>query len=359
MKNLFLLSFAVAFASMVTACNEPDGPNVSNQPTEDGLLTLSTELLEFTAEGDTETVDITGKNWNSVPSADWIGVAETESGITVTVGRNESTEPRSGSVTISNNEDSKIISVRQEGDEPPVDNTLTITPARVTFPVEGGSETFMVTSEPAWTATPAADWITVELVDGGFKVTVGACPLAAGRGGVVMVDNGNQEEFKYVAVDQTGTGEALSTFTGDVDMGEFPLGRLACLENTNNGLCDAYTTTSWTSGVSFNRRFMGTGYYITTQFNASLESGGVLPNGVYQIARNDNPWHVLGGFTPNGMAFIGMWLYQLENDVEVAKGPIVYGTLTVSRTEDIYTIEIDALDDAGNAVTGTLTGTGA
>ena len=104
---------------------------------------------------------------------------------------------------------------------------------------------------------------------------------------------------------------------------------------------------------------MGTGYYITTQFNASLESGGVLPNGVYQIARNDNPWHVLGGFTPNGMAFIGMWLYQLENDVEVAKGPIVYGTLTVSRTEDIYTIEIDALDDAGNAVTGTLTGTGA
>jgi hypothetical protein len=346
---------------MMAACNEPEEPGKQEEPTKDGLLNFSTKSLEFTAEGETKTVDITGNNWKATPGADWIGVAEVDGGITVTVGANESTDPREGSITVANNEDTQTISVTQVGAEPPVDPTLTIDPLIVNFPVEGGEQMITVTSEPAWEAIPHADWISVELVDGGFKVIVEACPLVAGRGGAIDVLNGNEMEYKYVTVNQAGTGATpLSTFTDDVAIGEMPLGVLAYNPDQFDGLADSYIGTSMSGTVAPGRRgYTGTGYYFPIQFNTTTESAGVIPSGVYTIARNDAPWHVLGGFTPNGSVLVGLWIHKLENDAEVNSGPVVYGTVTVSRTGDIYTVVIDGLDDAGNAVTATLTGTGA
>lgn len=360
MKKLLNLSFAIALMGVVAtgtiACDGKDEPK-------DGLLSLSTESLEFIAAGETKTVDVTGKNWKATPSDTWIEVTQTEGKITVVVGENETTDPRTGSITVENADDAKTISVTQEAGEPPVvvDPTLTLDPLKVDFLVEGGTATVTVTSELEWEAGANADWIEVVRTETGFTITVAACPLATGRGGAVTVQNGNETEMKYVAVQQAGTGASISEFTEDVEMGTLLLRGLSYSPNGNVAGADVYLAVPMTDGLTPGYRgqgYAGTGYAFTLQFNATAESGGIIPDGTYQIARNDDPWHVLGGFTPNGQVLIGMWARRVENGVEVQKGPVVYGTVEVTRADGVYTIEVDGLDDKGNAVTATLTGTG-
>lgn len=353
MKKILFIIAAIALTGMV-ACNDSEDPK-------DGKLTLSTESLEFPAAGDTKTVDVTGRNWTATESDPWIGIEQSEGKITVTIGKNETTGARTGSITVKNADDTQTISVTQAASSTVVDPTLTLDPLKVEFPVGGGSETVTVTSEPDWEAIPTADWIEVVSSEGSFTITVAACPLASGRSAVVTVSNGNEAGMKYVAVEQAGTGASISEFTEDVNLGTLKLGVLSYSPDMFDGLADTYLTSSMSGDVAPSRYgYTGTGYVVfSSQFNTTTGSNEVIPAGTYQIARKTDPWYVLSGFTPNGSVLAGLWIRKIDNGVEVQKGPVVYGTIEVSRADDIYTIEIDGLDDKGNKITATLTGTGA
>ena len=53
---------------------------------------------------------------------------------------------------------------------------------------------------------------------------------------------------------------------------------------------------------------------------------------------------------------MGATFTRLENDVWTVKAPLVEGTMEVSRSGDVYTLQLDFKDDQGYSVTGTYEG---
>ncbi len=108
MKKLFnYLSLAVLCTFVAVSCG-PDEPEV------DTAIELSTEVLNFTAEGSTETVDVTaGTNWKVTANRDWIEIVEGESSFDVTVGENDTEESRSGTITVKNSVSEVKVAVTQ------------------------------------------------------------------------------------------------------------------------------------------------------------------------------------------------------------------------------------------------------
>lgn len=199
------LALIYAFAACIASCNEePDGPVAVSRPS-----------LEFTAEGGTETVDITGNNWNAAADVDWIKVTKAEGHITVTVDANEAEEERNGSITVKNADDSQVIAVTQEAVET-VDTSLEVDREELSFGDQGGVETVTVTSELEWTAVPDDDWITVEKFEDYFTITLGVNEKEEEIKGEVTVGNGTVT--KTVSVKQVAAGAVDPTLT--VDPGE-------------------------------------------------------------------------------------------------------------------------------------------
>ena len=78
-----------------------------------GEITVNPESLEFAAEGDTKTVNVTGSGWSATPSDGWITIVPANGSFTVTVGT--ATAARSGTVTVSNSTDTKTVTITQKG----------------------------------------------------------------------------------------------------------------------------------------------------------------------------------------------------------------------------------------------------
>ncbi len=194
LQFLVLVVAAGIMAAGFTTCTENP---------KDGNITVNPSKLEFTAEGDTKTVNVTGNNWQAVPSADWITVVKSADSFTVAVGANDTEEPRSGSVTVSNADDSKTVTVTQAGAEA-ADTSLNVTPDKLNISAEGDTKTVTVTSELPWEATPSDEWITVVKSEGSFTVTVGVNVTTEERSGSVTVDNGGNS--KTVTVKQAAAG---------------------------------------------------------------------------------------------------------------------------------------------------------
>lgn len=309
----------------------------------DATATLSFEILPAEATNKKVT-------WTSNDTS----VATVEDGVVTAIAEGEAT------ITVKTEDGNKtaicVVTV-----EIPIDPSLSVTPPQLSFEATGGTETVNVTSELAWTVTPSAAWITVEQSETSFTVTVAASPFAVTMTGSVSVSNGVETETKIIEVEQDGTGASpWSTFDGNLDLGEITLGLLASQNNGGDkALC--YTTTSYSSGVTAGPRgtYVGTGWVIHgSQFQTPVGSPNI-PDGTYIIARSDDPGHVLAGFTPNnGALLIGIWVRKIENNVEIAKAPLVAGTVVSTRTDGVYTMVLNGFDDLGNAITATLTGTG-
>ncbi len=110
--------------------------------------------------------------------------------------------------------------------------------------------------------------------------------------------------------------------------------------------------------------WIGSGWVVSgMQLHAPSGSDGRLPDGTYTIKETaqgiDALWTVMpGSFYSTRKDLVGMWVRHFENDQIVGMGPLVSGTLTSSFANNGYTIAIDAFDDYGNHITGTMTGVG-
>ena len=193
----------------MVACDDKE------KPAADGKITVTPPSLGFTAAGGTETVDVTGINWTHKASAEWIEVTASEGRITVTVGKNEVTEPRSGSIEVKNADDTKTITVSQEaaGEPPVIDDSLEIDPSELSFPAAGETQTVMVTSERQWTATTDDDWLTIDETENSFSVTADANDIFETRTGSILVSNGVESENKTIAVTQEAAVDPYSDLT--------------------------------------------------------------------------------------------------------------------------------------------------
>lgn len=207
MHKVFAIAFAGVVATSLTACQNKqiDGPR-------DGQITVDPSSLEFRAQGETKTVDVTGNNWEALPSESWIEVTKADGKIAVTVGANEADEAREGSITVKNADDTKIVSVTQTADA-----AISVDPEELSFTAAGETKTVGVTSKLAWTANTEENWIAVEKAESSFTVTVGENGDAAPRTGSITVDNGKNSTTVTVTQDAGESKEIIVQFTeGDL-----------------------------------------------------------------------------------------------------------------------------------------------
>ena len=174
MKKLLLLLAAVGM--IFTACqdgldNEENGGTPSTPKIE-----LSQQNIEVDFKPAQYSVSVTSPYlWEAISENDWIQV-ETATGIAGTkelkfsVLHNEVMESREGTIVIKNSDYNLIaeLHVIQKAFTP----EITITPEKLTFAVEGGTQEVTITANFEYGVSKSADWITYSKTNSGITITV-------------------------------------------------------------------------------------------------------------------------------------------------------------------------------------------
>jgi hypothetical protein len=134
-------------------------------------LSVSPSSLDFTAAGGSRQISITSNtNWTVASSASWATVsAASGSGngtITVTAALNSGNVSLTATITVSGSGISRTVTVTQGIP------ALSVSPQSLDFSVAGGSKTFDISSNVAWTVTSKDPWATVSAASGSGNGTV-------------------------------------------------------------------------------------------------------------------------------------------------------------------------------------------
>ena len=160
MKKVFLL-FAIV-SLIANACVGSDVLEENNGGTPfSPKITISLASLEFDSNGGEQNIDITTNfEYKVSESADWLNVEVIDSGINVVADRNENTQERSATITISSDQYdvSKAVNVRQAAYVPKIE--LSNQSIEVEF--EPNTYTVSVTSPYSWKAESDNEWIDIE-----------------------------------------------------------------------------------------------------------------------------------------------------------------------------------------------------
>ncbi|MDR2891332.1 MAG: fimbrillin family protein [Alistipes sp.] len=150
----------------------------------------------------------------------------------------------------------------------------------------------------------------------------------------------------------------MSDFTEDTDFGTVAISGGTYYANAfGDGSMDAYVFTAMSDGVTIDPvtdMILGNGWFMGLQPHAALNTGATIPSGTYTIGGNDIGVILQGQDQAGNL--VGFWLSQYENDDAIAVGPIVSGEVVISNDGVDYTMVVDCVDDAGNAITGTIVG---
>lgn len=102
---------------------------------------------------------------------------------------------------------------------------------------------------------------------------------------------------------------------------------------------------------------------VSTLIEPNDDNEYYLPEGTYTVGTAEEadaigPWGILYPYDPDDSAKYpsGATYTRIENDVWTVKAPLVEGTMEVSRSGDVYTLQLDFKDDQGYSVTGTWEG---
>lgn len=206
MKKMFL--FAAVAAVLSVACDDP----VDNMKYS---LSAEPSSLTFDAVGaavQTVTVEAENVEWDcEVPEVygEWLTASRDGDIVSVAVTDNETTQTRTGVVSIKavNGEVKGVsVSITQQGGADPVDYSLKVDPTYLNFAgEEAAAQDVIVTATEGmtWTAEPDSDWITVNVGEGKFTVSVSDNPDTAERRGTVTVTPGEDSvEPRTVSVIQ-------------------------------------------------------------------------------------------------------------------------------------------------------------
>ncbi len=311
-------------------------------------LSVDPDKLIFAYAGGTETVTVTSDlGWGTVASDEWIVVEEFDDSFTVTVGVNDGSEPREGSVTVDNGEEQATVVIKQA-----TANSVVVDPENLDFTPQGGTKTVTVMSVLDWTATTNDSWITVEESDDSFTVTVGVNATER-RTGTVIVGNGEDEVT--LGVSQAGVVDIV-----------FPEGDMGFFWDPNNAGTTIFEIDFEDAAGNYLNLSVSTPFipdmmqaylpdgtyeyandYSEFTFEGCPEYG--LPEAIYVDSDGIHEVSVVGGeFTSS---YLGDWVYSLEFDIELSDGTILKasyeGIMSVWRdTETDVDADFDAIDTA-------------
>lgn len=157
------------------------------------FFSISPPSATFPSSGGNGSVAVTGTAgcaWTSTSSVPWLTISFGQAGsgngtVGYTVQRNNTPSQRNGNLSIAG----QIFTVTQSAGS----CAFMLTPDRVSVAANGGSGTFSVVSDCAWTATSNAAWVTISSGsgNGNGSVSWGAAPntASASRTGTISLGN--------------------------------------------------------------------------------------------------------------------------------------------------------------------------
>ena len=224
MKKLFLLSLLASVAVTFAGCEkpepyQPEGPGQEQPAPEVGKITLaSDDALVFSDNGETKEVAFEATlDWTATSSESFVTVAPAsgkagEATISVTVGANESYDPRPATVTLTCGEDQKTIQVTQKQK-----GALLLTESKISVSAEGGKVTVVAKANSNVTVAIAEDakgWITEVktkgLVDYNFDFEVAVNEVEQPRTGQIVFTNESGSET--VTIEQAAAEPKVTVF---------------------------------------------------------------------------------------------------------------------------------------------------
>ncbi len=340
------------------------------------------QQVTVTAEGE-------GLTWTAEPEeaiAEWVTLAVEGDKITVSVADNLLTTPRTGLITVTPSVESvgaKAIRVTQAGCDP----EFSATPLELTFPCGDVSDeyieqTVQVTARGVeWHIEYSEDnvsWIYAGRREAGesvvqelaIQVQRNAAPEPRSLS-VYLIPN--DEELGFGQIEIKVTQEAAPDYRSNLT------------ENVVLDATHAYCylkpgNPSVTGGTYWNIELLGTDVrneygnnygtgdrlyipLVSTLIELNDDNEYYLPEGTYTVGTAEEA----DGLEPGGIIYpyslndsakypLGATFTRLENDVWTVKAPLVEGTMTVTRSGDVYTLQLDFKDDQGYSVTGTYEG---
>lgn len=354
--------------------------------------------LTFEAEGAAaQTVTITaegGLTWEAKVEGDaasWITVTPGEGTLEVKVSDNPETAERSGNIVVTPSAESvgaKAIRVTQAGKVFPPSLSIDVEDPETGLKFRANGEaydtrTIMVTAvNTDWSARAvdadgnALSWFKTNVYNGdgvsNVSLEVTKNETFEERVGYVLITATAEEVADIrVTVTQDAALEHLSTLTGNVDAGNVAYGYANV--NPNQDWAEPEEASSWqlylySDGIEeSDGTFSGTGIRLQLDM-ASMHMGFnddneyYLADGTYEMFPHDDmnsvgPQMTFKDGFPGYFEYqhFGSWVFVMEDGEVVEKGPLVAGTVAVSRNGEAYTFTFDFQDDMGYTVTGTAT----
>ena len=225
MRKLLTFLKAVAIATLIAGCG---GTGTENEPEITPEIKFTEDIVTsgISVESAEQSITLsfsTNVAWSATVSADWLTISPSsgeagKNSVKVEVEENRTGQPRSATITISDKESTRKVSVtvRQEA----LKASLTVSPESLEFSANKGEEMLNVTSNTDWVITKDAEWITLDSDKGKGLATIAAGVTEntslTSRTGSITVSTTDGSVKKTVSVRQSG---AAVVFT--IDRNEF------------------------------------------------------------------------------------------------------------------------------------------
>ena len=225
MRKLLTFLKAVAIATLIAGCG---GTGTENEPEITPEIKFTEDIVTsgISVESAEQSITLsfsTNVAWSATVSADWLTISPSsgeagKNSVKVEVEENRTGQPRSATITISDKESTRKVSVtvRQEA----LKASLTVSPEFLEFSANKGEEMLNVTSNTDWVITKDAEWITLDSDKGKGLATIAAGVTEntslTSRTGSITVSTSDGGIKKTVSVRQSGAAVVFS-----IDRNEF------------------------------------------------------------------------------------------------------------------------------------------
>ncbi|MCI6278567.1 MAG: BACON domain-containing protein [Bacteroidales bacterium] len=251
--RIHIAFLSLVLASVIGACQregvilEPDTLNLSVN----GLIT-------FDSESQTEDIEVTTNqnSWTFVKSAEWMTVAQTKTGLTITVDANPSVETRSAELLVISGEAREKIRIEQLG----LNVIISTDKNEIQTNQWGGKFTLDINSNDAnWVVESDEEWIHVLPVYAmsELRITVDETTAREDRVGKIYVKSQDGRGLHEISVNQKGSmyfllpfDEFLSTAE---DLRSFELDRKSEILQVPDGYFNLYNWGFKTKSPAFNQ----------------------------------------------------------------------------------------------------------
>ena len=213
MRKLLTFLKAVAIATLIAGCG---GTGTENEPEITPEIKFTEDIVTsgISVESAEQSITLsfsTNVAWSATVSANWLTISPSsgeagKNSVKVEVEENRTGQPRSATITISDKESTRKVSVtvRQEA----LKASLTVSPESLEFSANKGEEMLNVTSNTDWVITKDAEWITLDSDKGKGLATIAAGVTEntslTSRTGTITVSTSDGGVKKTVSVRQSG-----------------------------------------------------------------------------------------------------------------------------------------------------------